>query len=377
MAQHRPFLRPEEIGRSAASVVRGPIEKTGLIRSSVVRMAGYTPGEQPAETGVIKLNTNENPYPPSPLVARALREMDAARLRLYPDPLCKELRRRIAGMHGCSPEQVFIGNGSDEILSLATRAFVEDTGKIGYFVPSYSLYPVLAAARGAASAPVELGPRFEWTMPKGYSSDLFFLANPNAPTGMLFPKNIVKQFCRRHGGVVLIDEAYANFAEEDCMDLAVTLDNVIVSRTLSKAFSLAGLRVGYAVGPRALVEALFKIKDSYNVDALSQRLALAAVSDLAHMRRNARKIAATRRRLSAALAKLKFEVFPSQANFIWTRPSWISACDLFAELRRRKIFVRHFPGPRTGDYLRITIGTDHEVARLVAEIRNIMRGRTA
>jgi histidinol-phosphate aminotransferase len=165
MAQHRPFLRPEEIGRSAASVVRGPIEKTGLIRSSVVRMAGYTPGEQPAETGVIKLNTNENPYPPSPLVARALREMDAARLRLYPDPLCKELRRRIAGMHGCSPEQVFIGNGSDEILSLATRAFVEDTGKIGYFVPSYSLYPVLAAARGAASAPVELGPRVEWTMP--------------------------------------------------------------------------------------------------------------------------------------------------------------------------------------------------------------------
>ncbi len=346
-----------------------------LIRASVLRMTAYKPGEQPGVMKVVKLNTNENPYPPSPLVTKALLETDTARLRLYPDPLSNQLRRRIAKIHGCSTEQVFVGNGSDEILSLATRAFVEDTGTVGYFTPSYSLYPVLAAIRGVITKPVELGPAFEWAMAAGYASSLFFLANPNAPTGMLFPKNVVRQFCRKHPGVVVIDEAYVNFSETDCMDLALTLDNVIAVRTLSKAFSLAGIRVGYAVGPRPLIGALFKIKDSYNVNALSQRIALAALADLAHMRRNVRKIIATRKRLSAELTELDFEVFPSQANFLWVRPSWINAADLFAELKRRKIFVRHFPGPRTGEYVRITIGTDYEISRLISEIKNIRRRR--
>ena len=336
-------------------------------------MRGYVPGEQPRVSGLIKLNTNENPYPPSPRVRRALARVRCGDLRLYPDPVSAKLRRRIAQIHGCRMEEVFAGNGSDEILALCTRAFVEDDGTVGFFQPSYSLYGVLAEIRGVKSRPVELGPDFQWRMPAGYRCSLFFLASPNAPTGIQYPKAAVAAFCRRSRGVVLIDEAYADFAPSNCMDLARRLPNVLVMRTLSKSISLAGLRVGYAVGAAPLIEALFKIKDSYNLDAMAQALALAALSDLGHMRANAARICATRERLSVALARAGLQVYPSATNFLWVRPAGVAAGELFLALRKRKILVRYFPGPRTGDFLRITVGTDREADALIRAVEAIIR----
>jgi histidinol-phosphate aminotransferase len=269
-----------------------------------------------------------------------------------------------------------VGNGSDEILALCTRAFVENDGAIGYFEPSYSLYPVLADIRCVAQSAVELGAEFEWKMPRGYEASLFFMTNPNAPTSVRYPRAQVEPFCKSFGGVVLIDEAYVDFAAAHCMDLARELDNVLVARTLSKSYSLAGLRLGYAVGSPALVAALFKIKDSYNADAIAQRLALAALGDGAHMRANVARIKATRQRLSAALGTLRYRVWPSETNFLWVRPPVRPAAEVFAELRRHGILVRHFPGPRTGAFLRITIGTDEEVDKLVAALRGAAGGGT-
>jgi histidinol-phosphate aminotransferase len=336
-----------------------------LIRQSVESLSAYVPGEQPADREIVKLNTNENPYPPSPRVASALASLDPADLRLYPDPVCRELRDAIAALHGCRPAQVFVGNGSDEILALCTKAFVEDDGSIGYFDPSYSLYPVLSDIRCAGKRPVALDEEFRWQMPDGYASSLFFMTNPNAPTSMLHARATVRAFCERFPGVVLIDEAYVDFSSADCMDLALQLPNVLVLRTVSKSYSLAGLRVGYVVGSEILMDAFYKLKDSYNVDRIAQRLALAAVQDQPAMRANVARILATRERLAGALRGLGFRVYPSETNFLWVRPAGCSARELFEQLRARKIFVRYFSGPRTGDFVRITIGTDAEVDRLI------------
>ena len=341
------------------------------IRQSVQALDGYVPGEQPTDPSVVKLNTNENPYPPSPHVMEALAAVSTGQLRRYPDPAADGLRDRIAEIHGCSRDKVFVGNGSDEILALCTRCFVENDGAIGYFEPSYSLYPVLAGIRDVAGRPVALGPDFEWRMPDGYSVPLFFLANPNAPTGMLFPRPDVESFCRSATGVTLIDEAYVDFAERDCMDLALELDNTLVLRTLSKSFSLAGLRLGYAVGGAGLIGALMKVKDSYNVPALTQHLGLAALSDLETMRRNIEKIRSTRSRLSKALVEMGCSVYSSEANFVWVRPAALPAEEVFQRLREQNVLVRHFGGERTREFLRITVGTNEEIDRLLVTLRAI------
>lgn len=346
-----------------------------LVRRSVAAMRGYVPGEQPKDPGIIKLNTNENPYPPAPGVARVLGGFGPDLLRLYPDPVCGRLRERLAAMHGVRPEQVFVGNGSDEVLALCARAFVEHdgTGTIGWFDPSYSLYPVLAEIEQVPTKPIPLGPAFDWNMPEGYAASLFFLTHPNAPTGMLYPEADIRRFCERFPGVVLADEAYVDFADRDLVDLARTLPNVLVARTLSKSYSLAGLRLGYAVGPEPLIAALFTIKDSYNVSRLTQELALAALEDPAHMRANRDRIVATRARASAALAALGFEVSPSASNFLWARPpSRMPAEAMFRALRERRVFVRHFPGGRTGGHLRISIGTDAEMDALLAAVAEML-----
>ena len=348
-----------------------------LIRACVRDLAGYEPGEQPRQPGLVKLNTNENPYPPSPLVAAALAGISAADLRLYPDPRHTRLREVIAGLHGVAPEQVFVGNGSDEILALCTRAFVEDGERIGFFEPSYSLYPVLAAIRNVATDPVELTDDFQWPTPGPGQGALFFLTNPNAPTGVLYPRATVATFCRSYAGVVVIDEAYADFARENCLELALREPNVLVVRSLSKSYSLAGLRLGYAVGPAPLVAALFKLKDSYNVDRVAQALAEAALADPGHMRGNVARIRATRERLTAALRALGFAVTPSEANFVWARPPRLSARALFEGLRRAGVLVRFFPGPRTGEHVRITVGTDAEVDRLLAAVAELVGGGIA
>lgn len=349
---------------------------TRIVRKSVEAMEGYVPGEQLRQAGLIKLNTNENPYPPSPSVVDAMRDVDPAELRRYPDPSSGALREKIASIHGCGVENVFVGNGSDEVLALCTRAFVENDAGIAAFEPSYSLYKVLASIRDVTSTSVQLGENFDWptgsVAAEARGCTLFFLANPNAPTGILYDKARVCAFCEEFEGVVVIDEAYVDFARYDCLDLAMELENVMIARTLSKGYSLAGIRMGYAIAPATLVDALAKIKDSYNVDAICQRIAHAALSDRGHMQRNAEKIKATRQRLCGALEAMDFLVVPSDTNFLWVRPSRVAAKELFLRLREKKILIRYFEGERTGDFLRLTVGTDGEVDALVAAVDEIV-----
>lgn len=342
-----------------------------LIRPSVRELTAYTPGEQPKVAGLIKLNTNENPYPPSPAVARALKDFPAESLRLYPDPVCCALRERIAEIQGVGPEQVFAGNGSDEVLRLAIRAFTPPGGAVAAFDPTYSLYPVLAAAEEVGYLRVPLPEDFGWTAPPAdLKASLFLLANPNAPTGVFYPQEEIAALADRFPGVVLVDEAYVDFAGgRDGLALAKERPNVLVCRTLSKSFSLAGLRIGYAIGSPELIGALFKLKDSYNVDRLAQAVALAALGDVSWMQDNARRLVATRERVAAELNRRGFRVIPSAANFLFIEPpAGDCAADLFARLRQRNILVRYFPGPRTGAYLRVSIGTDAEMDAFLAAI---------
>lgn len=341
-----------------------------FVCKNVVALTAYTPGEQPKESTIIKLNTNENPYPPSPRVGEALRSFDVARLRLYPDPIFMRVRERIAQIHQCSVEQVFVGNGSDEVLALCTRAFVEEGESIGYFEPSYSLYPVLTDIRAARRVPVALTAEFGWAMPPEFSASLFFITNPNAPTSLMHDKERVAEFCRTFDGVVVVDEAYADFADDNCVDLALLPHNrnTLVMRTLSKSFSLAGLRFGYVVGPRELIHALYKIKDSYNMDMLSQVVGLAALDDMEYMWANVAKIRATRERLSEALRARGWRVGRSQTNFLFARPPAGTAREIFEALKAAKIYLRYFPEVAGGEYLRITIGTDEQCEALLAKL---------
>lgn len=350
------------------------------IAASVRRLTPYVPGEQPKDARVVKLNTNENPYPPSPRVAETLAAFDPDRLRRYPDPVFTDLRARLADIHGTTPERVFVGNGSDEVLTLAARAFVDDGEAIGAFDPSYSLYRTLAAIRNVPFVPSPLADGFAWAAPATDGVALFLLTNPNAPTSLRHPTERIAAFARDFPGVVLVDEAYVDFADGDCMALAAAPDNanVVVMRTLSKSFSLAGLRLGYCVGPADLIEALHKVKDSYNVDALAQAAALAALNDLPWMRANVAKVRATRDALAADLRARGWDVPASETNFLFARPPVPAGADAHAEaarifgaLRDRHIYVRYFPGPRTGDRLRITVGTDYESQELLDALADI------
>ena len=326
------------------------------IAKSVRKLVAYVPGEQPKSRNVVKLNTNENPYPPSPKCAEVLSGFDLDKLRRYPDPNFTALREAIAKLNGTTPDKVFVGNGSDEVLSLAARAFVENDGKIGSLDPSYSLYKTLAAIRDV-----------EWT--PSADCTLFLLTNPTAPTGVLKPRSEVAAFAKKFKGVLIVDEAYADFASENCMPLAVAEGNrnLIVMRTFSKSYSLAGLRVGYCVGPVDLIDALYKVKDSYNVDAVAQAVALAALKDRRYFKANVAKVKRTRKAFVKELEKRGWDVMPSESNFVFARPpeGGMNAAELFAFLKKREIYVRYFPGPKTGDRLRITIGTDAEMAKLL------------
>ena len=353
------------------------------ITKTVRRLEAYTPGEQPRARNVIKLNTNENPYPPSPACRKVLAGFDLDRLRKYPDPNFTVLRETLAKLNGTTPERIFVGNGSDEILALAAKTFVEDDETIGSLDPSYSLYKTLAAIRGVKWAGLDSKSEAgsvtsHVSRLKAKNVSLFLLTNPNAPTGEFAEPAAVAAFARKFPGVVLVDEAYADFARTNCMSLATAPRNrnVIVMRTFSKSYSLAGLRVGYCVGPEDLVDALYKVKDSYNVDAIAQAVALAAVRDQRWMKANVRKVVRTRTFLKGELERRGWDVIPSESNFLFARPpargsAHREAARLFDALRERKIFVRYFRGPKTGDRLRITIGTDAQVGKLLKALDNL------
>jgi histidinol-phosphate aminotransferase len=343
-----------------------------LVRRSVAALAPYVPGQQ--LENVIKLNTNENPYPPSPAVGEALRGCDPAALRLYPNANCDGLRARLGEIFGCGPECAFAGNGSDEILRLAMSCFTtEERPAAAAFHPTYSLYPVLAAAAGVPYREVELAEDFGWAEPEGVDgAGLFLLANPNAPTGVLQPVERIRAFAARFGGVVLVDEAYVDFAGEgaSAAGLALESENVLVCRTFSKSGALAGMRVGYVLGNPGLIGAFQRLKDSYNVDRLAQATALAVLSDLPYLRETAARVAATRDRVAAELRRRGWRLTDSRANFLWAKPpEGQSAGDIQRQLLEKGILVRHFPAdPRTRDWLRISVGTEEQMDAVLAAL---------
>jgi histidinol-phosphate aminotransferase len=338
----------------------------------IAKLEGYVPGEQPKSRKVVKLNTNENPYPPSPKCKAALEAFDLDDLRRYPDPNCRALAEAIAEANGTSADRVFIGNGSDEILSLAARVFVENDESIASLDPSYSLYKTLAAIRDVewvgtdGSSNLEIAKTL--SLAKSRNAALFLWTNPNAPTGEFADPKTISAFAKKFPGVVLIDEAYADFARGNCMPLATSKGNrnVIVMRTFSKSYSLAGMRVGYCIGPKDLVEALYKAKDSYNVDAVAQRVALSAFSDRAYHRKTVAKVVKTRKAFTKELLARGWDVIPSEANFVFAKPpAPAKAKDVFDYLKTKNIFVRYFPSPLTRERIRITIGTDGQMKMLL------------
>ena len=369
-----------------------------LIRPLVHALHAYVPGEQPKIKGLIKLNTNENPYPPSLRVIAAVRAAVDGRLRLYPNPAAQALREKLAQLHRCKAENIFIGNGSDECLALAVRTFVEpkrkaESGKrkstVQYFTPSYSLYPVLADTHGAARNAVPLKADFGLPSvaelkrgaggpPKGgttnwdFNAALTFVTTPNAPSGRGYATTELDALCKAQRGVTVLDEAYVDFADENALPLALKYPHVLVARTFSKAYSLCFQRVGYFVGHPALIAALDKMRDSYNVNGLGQIAAVATLDDLPYYRANFRKIIGTREVLTCELAELGFVVLPSQTNFILVRPPKFPAQAWLQKLRDRKILVRWFSAPEVSEYLRITIGTDAEAAALVVAVKKIL-----
>ncbi len=355
--------------------------------SKVVRdLTPYVPGEQPKIANLIKLNTNENPYPPSPKALAAIQaelDGDAARLRLYPDPNADLLKSAIAKRHGVTTAQVFVGNGSDEVLAHVFMALLKHEAPILFPDISYSFYPVYCGLYGVPYIQVPLAEDFTIN-PDDYSGQTWngeqcggiIFPNPNAPTGRLLPLAAIEQMLKANpDSVVVVDEAYVDFGGETAISLVDRYDNLLVVHTLSKSRSLAGLRVGFAVGHADLIEALERVKNSFNsypLDRLAIVAAVAAIEDEAHFTECCNKVIATRDTLTADLAALGFEVLPSAANFIFARQPQRDAAELAKALRERNIIVRHFKLPRIDQFLRITVGTDGECQALVAALREIL-----
>ncbi len=361
-----------------------------LVRPSVRQLSGYVPGEQPAGARLVKLNTNENPYPPSPKVLEATRDAVDGRLRLYPDPSAERLRGRLARVHKCEPENLLVGNGSDELLAVCIRACAEPLRSVApsrkraatvqYFDPSYSLYPVLADAHGARRHAVPLAADFGLppltarggTQAWDTKAALSLVTTPNAPSGRGYSTAELRRLCRATDGVVVLDEAYADFAAENALSLARELPNVVVLRTFSKAYSLCFQRIGYAVARPELIAELAKVRDSYSVNGLGQVAAVATLADRTYYRQIIRQIVASREALALELEELGFRVLPSETNFLLVEPPCLPAEQWFHELRARRILVRWFSARRVRKYLRITIGTDDEIELLLRAAERIL-----
>lgn len=338
-------------------------------------MVGYVPGEQPTDPSVVKLNTNENPYPPSPAVLAALKQVDAEQLRRYPDPTARIFREEAATLLGFSPDEIICGNGSDELLTIITRSFVGPQGVLAYPVPTYSLCRTLAHIEDAAY--VEIPFESDWTLPERLfetQDSVVLLCNPNAPSGTMVSLDQASRLAKHLDGVLVIDEAYVDFADTNCLQLAHKHKNVLILRTLSKGYSLAGLRFGYAVGNRQLIAGLNKVKDSYNCDALSVLLATAAIKDQQTMRENIRKVCAERDRLTQRLRAANFKVPDSQANFLLARmpPGCpLIARQLYQQLKDRRVYVRYLDSKATVDCIRITVGTPQQNDILLETMQQI------
>ena len=343
-------------------------------RPHIERMSGYVPGEQPRAGEFIKLNTNENPYPPSPRVAEAIVRALDGRLRLYPDPVGSEFRRVAARLHGVDPEMILVGNGSDDLLTILTRAFVAPGDAVVFPTPSYILYRTLVELQDARGVAVPFSA--DWRLdPDAFAvggARLAFLANPNSPSGTALAPDRVAELARRFAGPLVVDEAYGDFAETNCVALVREHPNVIVTRSFSKGYGLAGLRLGYLIARPEVVAGLIKVKDSYNCDTLSLAGGTAALEDQDYLELTRSRILETRRRLTEAVRALGYHVPESQANFVWC-VGGLPAAEVYQALKDEwKILVRLMRYPGLPDGLRITVGTDPEIDRLLVALRTFL-----
>lgn len=337
----------------------------------------YVPGEQPQDKHYIKLNTNENPYPPSPMVIEAIAKANNENLRLYPDPLCKELNRAIADAYGLELDQVFTGNGSDEVLAFAWQAFWGPETKIAYPDITYSFYPVYSQMFQTQATTIPLDDSFDIEK-EAYDGqwDGIVITNPNAPTGKLLDLDAIKKILINHPDtLVLVDEAYIDFGGQSAVALINHYDNLLVVQTMSKSRSLAGMRIGYAMGHKELIEGLNRVKNSinsYTMDRLALVAGAAAMRDKTYFEEVCRKIIATREQTALELVELGFDVLPSKSNFLFVAPQGMAAQVLFQKLKDRGVLVRYFNKPRINRYLRISIGTDEEMAQMISLMKELL-----
>jgi len=338
-------------------------------------MHGYTPGEQPGMgERVVKLNTNENPFPPSPKVMQAIREIEAEALRRYPNPTADGFRAAAAKVLDVEPDMILAGNGSDDILTIATRTFIPPGGILAYPHPTYSLYSVLAQLEDAKTIGVPW--EGEWQLPVAglleAKAQAIYLANPNAPSGTVLPASVIGAFASEYKGLLLIDEAYVDFADTNCLSLVEKHANIVISRTLSKAYGLAGLRFGYAVAQPQVIAEMMKVKDSYNCDAISIAAATAAIQDQDYAKMTWAHVRSERQRVTDELTKLGFDVIPSHANFVLAHVPGGDGGAMYRKLKSMGILVRHFDTPQLKHYIRISIGSNTENNALLIGVRDLL-----
>jgi histidinol-phosphate aminotransferase len=351
------------------------VSRNSYFRPEIDQMAGYAPGEQPQAGKFIKLNTNENPYPCSPAVGRAIQSVLERGLHLYPDPLATAFRHRAAALLGVESDWILCGNGSDDILTIATRAFVGQGQLLRLPYPSYILYKSLAQIQGAESEEVHF--ERDWSLSDRFAEPrdqlkLAFLPNPNSPSGTMLSPERVFELSERLPCPLLVDEAYVDFADQNCLELVRRSDKVLVSRSLSKSYALAGLRFGYVVAQPHIIQGLIKVKDSYNCDSLSIAAATAAIDDQAWLADTRAKIVATRRRLTLEMRSLGFEPVESQANFVWNPRPNVPVRPLYERLKASGVLVRYMNYAGWGDGLRISVGSDAQVDACLSLLRQMV-----
>jgi len=345
------------------------------LRKNIAEMAGYVPGFQPQEAGWIKLNTNENPYPPSPEVVAAITAeltADGQSLRKYPDAGSKEARKIAAELYGVAPEWVIMANGSDELLNNLIRAFAGEGEEVAYVHPSYSYYATLIEIQGAKSRTFGLNEDFRIAdFPEHYDGKLFFLTSPNAPLGFMFDNDYIEELAGRCSGALVVDEAYVDFADGSAMALVKKHHNLVVTRTFSKSYSLAGMRLGLAVAHPQVIQALDKIRDHYHLDRLALVAAAAALKDQQYLAATVAKVRAVREFFSTELRKLGYRVIPAQGNFVFASPPDADGKRVYEALFARKILVRYFSDPLLQHGLRISIGTHEDMLKTLQALGEI------
>jgi histidinol-phosphate aminotransferase len=349
-------------------------KKMAYFRDNIEKITGYEPGFQPKSVEVIKLNTNENPYLPSPQAVEVLSRINVEQLRRYPDPLGAAFREAAAEIHGVGPENIMCCNGGDELLSIAFRAFCDENRPVAYPVPTYSLYPVLASLQNCKAFEVPFD--HEFNLPAELTrtgAALTIVCNPNAPSGSFVSVGEMASLADELSGVLLIDEAYVDFADENCAGLVKDFDNVIILRSMSKGYGLAGLRFGYAIAQTDLISGLIKVKDSYNVDAVAVAAATVAIKDQEYFRQTTEKVKKARDLLAEQLRALKFDVPRSYSNFVLAETKRCPAREIYDKLVKRNIYVRYFDLPGLENKLRITVGTDEQNDKVILALKEILK----